>query len=241
MNNEFSIELAKKLVESEEQFPINFSDAVVWLGYTRKDSAKEKLVRNFEKGVDYSVTWRNVPHSQGSGASRVEEILLTVEALKSLGMMVGTEQGKKIRKYFLKCEEVAKQVTSISPDLTQALLKMQEQLNSLVVSQVRLNQLEAQNEELQVASLAHPGCKEVLDKNAECNYPDDLILTVKQYVTFKNLENVSFVNTLSKRAAQYYRLAKQSDPLTNRRNQIIYKGSDILYLDEALKSILDLD
>lgn len=241
MNNEFSIELAQQLVNSKEQFPVDFSDAVIWLGYTRKDSAKEKLTRNFEKGVDYSVTWRNVPHSQGSGASRVEDIFLTVETLKSIGMMVGTEQGKKIRKYFLECEKVAKQVTSISPDLTQALLKMQEQLNSLVVSQVRLNQLEAQNQELQVASLAHPGCKEVLDKNADCNYPDDLVLTVKQYVTFKNLENVSFVNTLSKRAAQYYRLAKQSDPLTNRRNQIIYKGSDILYLDEALKSILDLD
>ena len=122
MNSEFSIKLAKQLVESEEQFPVNFSDAVIWLGYTRKDSAKEKLTRNFEKVIDYSVTWRNVPHSQGSGASKVEEILLTVETFKSLGMMVGTEQGKKIRKYFLECEKVAKQVTSISPDLIQALL-----------------------------------------------------------------------------------------------------------------------
>lgn len=111
-------------------------------------------------------------------------------------------------------------------DTDQILLEMQKQINNLL------------NNQNQIASLS---CKKVLDKNANCNYPDDLVFTVKQYATFKKIEGASFINTLSKRAAQYYRLAKQSDPLTNRRNQVIYKGSDILYLDEALKSILDLD
>jgi hypothetical protein len=80
--------------------------------------------------------------------------------------------------------------------------------------------------------------KDVFDKN---RYPEDLVLTVKQYATLKKLEGNSLINTLSRRAAQYYRLAKQSDPRTNSRNQIIYSGSDIIYLDEALKSVLDLD
>ena len=235
--NDFNIELARQLVDSEEQFPVDLEDAAIWLGYSRKDSAVDSLKSYFEEGVDFSTSNRKT--SQGGRPSH--SYYLTVNCFKELGMLCKTEQGKQIRKYFLECEKVAKQVTSISPDLTQALLKMQEQLNSLVVSQVRLNQLEAKNEELQTASLAHPGCKDVLDKNANCNYSDDLVLTVKQYAIFKNLGDSPFINTLSKRAAQYYRLAKQSDPLTNRRNQVIYKGSDILYLDEALKSILDLD
>jgi hypothetical protein len=111
----------------------------------------------------------------------------------------------------------------------QVLTEMQEQISSLVTLQIH-------NQKLEITPT-----KKVLDKNANCNYHEDLVLTVKQYISFKSLENASFINTLSKRAAQYYRLAKQSDPLTNRRNQVIYKGSDILYLDEALKSILDLD
>ena len=118
---------------------------------------------------------------------------------------------------------------------------MQKQLESLTVNQNRLNYLEARNEELQIAAFTHPGCKEVLDKNADCDYSDDLVLTVKQYATLKKLEGNSLINTLSRRAAQYYRLAKQSDPRTNSRNQVIYSGSDIIYLDEALKSVLDLD
>lgn len=238
--SDFNIELAKQLVDSEEQFPVEFSKAYLWLGYTRKDNAKRSLLNlGFIENKDFLITEEAT--TTGISANLNENIFLTVEAFKMWSMMAGTEQGKQVRLYFLECEKVAKQVTSISPDLTQALLKMQEQLNSLVVSQARLNQLEAKNEELQTASLAHPGCKDVLDKNANCNYSDDLVLTVKQYITFKNLGDSPFINTLSKRAAQYYRLAKQSDPLTNRRNQVIYKGSDILYLDEALKSILDLD
>ena len=234
--NEFNIELAKQLVDSEEQFPVNLEEAWVWLGYPRKDSAVDTLKSYFEEEVDFRQSRKS-----NTGGRPSDSYYLNIACFKQLGMLSRTEQGRSIRNYFLECETVAKQVTSISPDLTQALLKMQEQLNSLVVSQVRLNQLEAKNEELQTASLAHPGCKDVLDKNANCNYSDDLVLTVKQYVTFKNLGDSPFINTLSKRAAQYYRLAKQSDPLTNRRNQVIYKGSDILYLDEALKSILDLD
>lgn len=240
MNSEFSIELAQQLVDSNEQFPVDFSIAWEWLQYSRKDVAKKSLLNcGFIENIDFHI--ETEPTTTGISAKLNENIFLTVECFKMWSMLSGTEQGKRVRLYFLECEKVAKQVTSISPDLTQALLKMQEQLNSLVVSQVRLNQLEAQNEELQTASLAHPGCKEVLDKNAECDYSDDLVLTVKQYLNFKGLDSATFTNTLSKRAAQYYRLAKQSDPLTNRRNQIIYKGSDILYLDEALKSILDLD
>lgn len=235
--NEFNIELAKQLVDSEEQFPVDLDQAWEWLGYAQKQNALNTLKSYFEENTDFICS--DMKSSTGGRSSH--SYYLTVETFKEMGMLAKTSQGKQIRKYFLECEKVAKQVTSISPDLTQALLRMQEQLNSLVVSQARLNQLEAKNEELQTASLAHPGCKEVLDKNANCNYSEDLVLTVKQYITFKNLGDSPFINTLSKRAAQYYRLAKQSDPLTNRRNQVIYKGSDILYLDEALKSILDLD
>ena len=52
MNNEFSIELAKQLVESEEEFPVDLDQAFIWLGYSRKDKAVEMLKTYFEQGVD---------------------------------------------------------------------------------------------------------------------------------------------------------------------------------------------
>jgi len=106
---DFNINLAKALIESTEEFPVDFDDAWEWVGYTRKDSAKEKLTRNFEKGLDYSAKWRSVAHSKGSTASRVEKIFLTVDAFKSFCMMAGTEKGKDVRKYFIECEKVAKE------------------------------------------------------------------------------------------------------------------------------------
>lgn len=106
---DFNIELAKSLIGSGADFPVDFDLAWQWVGYTRKDSAKEKLIRNFEKGLDYSAIWRSVAHSNGSTASRTEQIFLTIDAFKAFGMMAGTSKGKEIRKYFLECEKVAKQ------------------------------------------------------------------------------------------------------------------------------------
>lgn len=106
---DFSINLAKALIESTEEFPVDFDEAWIWVGYTRKDSAKEKLTRNFEKGLDYSAKWRSVAHSKGSTASRSEKIFLTVDAFKSFCMMAGTDKGKDVRKYFLECERLLKE------------------------------------------------------------------------------------------------------------------------------------
>jgi hypothetical protein len=52
----------------------------------------------------------SVAHSNGLTASRTEQIFLTIDCFKSLGMMAGTEQGKVIRKYFLECERIVKEV-----------------------------------------------------------------------------------------------------------------------------------
>ena len=100
----FNQESAIALYQSNDEFPVNFDDAWQWLGYSSKQSAKKKLLRNFEKGIDYLSKWMSVAHSNGLTASRTEEICLTIDCLKSLGMMAGTEQGRIIRKYFLECE-----------------------------------------------------------------------------------------------------------------------------------------
>lgn len=99
----FTQELAQQFYESEEQFPINFDDAYQWLGYSRKDVAKRNLQR-FKKGCDFSTSeWKKGQRGRSS-----ELIKLSCDCFKLLGMMAETEEGDKIRGYFLECERIAK-------------------------------------------------------------------------------------------------------------------------------------
>ena len=110
---EFSHELAFSLLHSQEEFPVDFDEAWKWLGYSTKQKAKNKLLKNFDEKVDY-LSFNQVVKRE-VGATTKETIKLTIVCLKSLGMMAGTEKGKEIRRYFLKCEQIAKQaVESIS-------------------------------------------------------------------------------------------------------------------------------
>jgi len=106
---EVTAEVVFALIQSEEAFPIDFDVAWQWLGYNKKQQAKQKLVKNFEKGLDFEVfTQTSVNLSQQglplSGGRPKEVIKLTVECCKSLAMMAGTSKGKQVRRYFLQCE-----------------------------------------------------------------------------------------------------------------------------------------
>lgn len=100
---EFSHELALALVRSDRPFPVDFNDAWQWIGYSTKQKAKNKLLGNFELGVDFSTEWLKTPN----GGRPSESIKLTIDCFKSLGMMAGTQKGKEVRRYFLECERVA--------------------------------------------------------------------------------------------------------------------------------------
>jgi phage anti-repressor protein len=119
---DFNIELAQQLLNSDNEFPVDFEQAWVWLGYSKKQNAKDKLTRNFEKDSDYLITQVRVNSAQqGFQAGRPsEQIRLTIDCFKSLGMMAGTDKGKQIRKYFLECEKIAKEQSQQNSKLNQA-------------------------------------------------------------------------------------------------------------------------
>lgn len=52
---DFNIRLARALVESDEDYPVDFDELWRWCGYSRKNNAKRVLLDNFEKGLDYEV------------------------------------------------------------------------------------------------------------------------------------------------------------------------------------------
>ncbi|MEG3878641.1 hypothetical protein QT972_14780 [Microcoleus sp. herbarium7] len=78
---DFSIDLAKSLIDSPEEFPVDFEEAWIWLGYSKKQNAKEKLTRSFDKDVDYVITQVRVNSSQQGfqGGRPSEQIRLTID------------------------------------------------------------------------------------------------------------------------------------------------------------------
>jgi phage anti-repressor protein len=136
-----SKDLVQSLINSTDAFPVDFDDAWEWLGYTRKSSAKKKLTTNFEEGTDYCTKWCKRPDTSASGFSPYEEIRLTVECFKELGMLAQTEKGKLVRKYYLQCERVVK-TPKTALELAREQVKLLEQLE-LQSEQIKL--LEADN------------------------------------------------------------------------------------------------
>lgn len=103
---DFNIELAQSLLDSPDQFPVDFEQAWQWLGYTRKDSALKTLKNYFIFGEDFAL--RQSAEWTRDGRSS-DFYVLTTNCLKEFGMVAKTEQGRLIRKYFLECETIAKQ------------------------------------------------------------------------------------------------------------------------------------
>lgn len=100
--------LVLSLLQSQEEFPVDFDTAWQWIGYAKKQNAKDKLTHHFERGLDYLPKRVSVPSSNASGFTHREEIRLTVDCFKSLAMMAGTSRGREVRKYFLNCERQLK-------------------------------------------------------------------------------------------------------------------------------------
>jgi len=118
----FDQDFALSLYFSDKPFPMDFDDAWQLLGYSTKASAKRKLLKHFEQGFDYVRFNQKVESDNHSSFSPqelatlalVDKIMLTANCFKSMGMMAGTEQGKEVRNYFLRCEAIAKRSVGIA-------------------------------------------------------------------------------------------------------------------------------
>lgn len=97
-------EVVFSLIQSREEFPVDFEKAWRWIEYTRKSDAKEVLEASFDKGSDFCGEFRK----NGLRGRPSEKIYLTIDCFKSFCMMAGTSKGKEVRQYFLCCERELK-------------------------------------------------------------------------------------------------------------------------------------
>lgn len=100
---ELTPESVFSLLQSKDKFPVDFDDAWKWIGYSRKDNAKQSFENaGFLEEMDFRF-FLNIQEKSGKGRP-TDKIYLTVDCFKSFSMMAGTAKGKEVRKYFLECE-----------------------------------------------------------------------------------------------------------------------------------------
>lgn len=93
------------------QYVVDLDSIWEWLGFSKKDKAKDVLTRNFEKDLDYIVVLpglRENPQTVENplGGRPKEKIMLNVETFKAFCMLANTEKGKRTRRYYSKMESV---------------------------------------------------------------------------------------------------------------------------------------
>ena len=82
-------------------YPIDLENIYALIGFANKGNAKSTLENNFTKDEDYKITIKNK-----SRLLAKEEILLNTETFKNMCMLSKSDTGKKIRKYYVKLENI---------------------------------------------------------------------------------------------------------------------------------------
>lgn len=114
----FSLDYATTLVESQDEFPVDFDNAWKWVGFSTKGNAKRKLENSpLQAGVDYLSDRIN----NGDRGKPKEIIRLSTDAFKHFAMMANTERGHQVRQYMIEAEKALRSLVLSRPQVPKTL------------------------------------------------------------------------------------------------------------------------
>jgi phage anti-repressor protein len=87
-------------------FPINLDHVFKMIGFANKGNAMKTIKSNFVVDEDYKVALFHTEKRKNEGGHNKEDIMLSVDTFKNLCMIVKTDKGKAIRKYYVKLENI---------------------------------------------------------------------------------------------------------------------------------------
>jgi phage anti-repressor protein len=108
-------------------YPINLENVFKMIGFANKGNAKRTLENNFVKDEDYKTSFLPTEKRE-TGGSLNEQIMLNIDTFKNLCMLAKTQQGKEIRKYYVKLENIYNKVIKEEIENTQKLLEENKKL-----------------------------------------------------------------------------------------------------------------
>ena len=119
MKAETITEALERVWLDPQPFPVDFAQALQWLGLGRKDNALRTLRESFKEGVDYTICCSIVSSKDRSvcssklrskrGGQNRKDYSLSIPCFKKFCMMAPTPQGDKVRDYYLRVEEMVRQ------------------------------------------------------------------------------------------------------------------------------------
>ena len=146
LNNEFTEEQSQWYIANlymflnyhpTNDYPINLEHVYKMIGFANKGNAMKTIKSNFVENEDYKTSL--LPKEKSSwGGSGSEQIMLNTDTFKNLCMIAKTPQGKQIRKYYMKLENIHNKI--IKEEIEQQRLLQQE----------TIKQLEETKEQLQI-------------------------------------------------------------------------------------------
>lgn len=90
-------------------YPINLEHVFKMIGFANKGNAMKTIKSNFIINEDYKIVFfhkEKNPEIKDLGGRPSETVMLNVDTFKNLCMLAKTDNGKKIRKYYVKLENI---------------------------------------------------------------------------------------------------------------------------------------
>ena len=135
LNNEFTEQqqqwyIANLYMYLNYDFPINLENVFKMIGFANKGNAMKTIKSNFIVNEDYKTSL--LPKEKSSwGGSGSEQIMLNIDTFKNLCMIAKTPQGKDIRKYYVKLENIHNKIIKEEIEQQKILLEnTQEELKN---------------------------------------------------------------------------------------------------------------
>lgn len=120
------------------EFVINLNEIYEWIGYSRKDKAKELLTKHFIENVDYIKLQESLgevfPRSGENplGGRPTEKIMISIQTFKMMCLKAQTKKADQIHHYYIKLESVINQLLEEeTQELRQQLTIMEQKAKKL--------------------------------------------------------------------------------------------------------------
>ena len=118
--------LMRARYNSQEKYPILFSDLVKVLGYKLTESPREQLLKIFIENDDW-VLLREQPKQTGRGGHNAKHYALTVEAAQQFALFANTAKGRLVRTFFVRTVSVLQDYHLLSMMVTQREKALEEE------------------------------------------------------------------------------------------------------------------
>jgi phage anti-repressor protein len=105
-------------------YPINLENVFKMIGFANKGNAMKTIKSNFTKDEDYKIMLFHTEKRKNEGGFNKEDVMLNIDTFKSLCMLAKTDKGKKIRRYYVKLENIHNKI--IKEEIEQHNLLLQE-------------------------------------------------------------------------------------------------------------------